>query len=251
MGTTLLAWAMLAAGATAAPADGAADLARRLDALRLPGPASVRVRLDLREELTLRHTTTKGESSVRVTVDDNGPDLNVVWEKKGIADADKEEKAAETDSGALTPLRDAMRELDPARLSHLLDQVGTVSSLTKGTPVEEKEELFESHKARRLMYRFTPRVSGADRYFLKSSEGRISVWIDADGAPLASESVTTIEGKTSRSFGRYKGTTAVKTLYAVVHGRLRVAEREMDDQMSRDDGSNVRHTVRHFVIEER
>ncbi len=43
----------------------------------------------------------------------------------------------------------------------------------------------------------------------------------------------------------------MKTRYAVVRGRLRVAERDMDEQMSRDDGAEVRHTVKHFLIEER
>ena len=251
MGTAPFIMALLSMSATPSHTGGTTDLVGRLAALRAPGPATVSVRLDLTEEFTLKHTKVKGEASVRVSVDDDGAGLNVRWEKKSIGESDAEEKRAEGDANALTPLRDAMRELDPARISHLLDQVGTVSGLTKGTPVEEKNLPFEGREARCLVYGFTPRVSGSDRYFLRNSEGRISVWIDLDGTPLASESVATFEGKTSRNFGRFKSATTVKTRYAVVRGRLRVAERDMDEQMSRDDGAEVRHTVKHFLIEER
>jgi hypothetical protein len=144
-----------------------------------------------------------------------------------------------------------LKELDPVRLGHLLDQAGTVAGLTKGPPAEEAADTYEGREARRLVYRFSPRLSWTDAYYLKHSEGRFTIWIAADGTPLASESVASFEDKTSRMFGRFKGTARVDTRYAAEGGRLRVAERDMDEADSREDGSQTERTVRRFVLERR
>jgi hypothetical protein len=52
-------------------------------------------------------------------------------------------------------------------------------------------------------------------------------------------------------FGRFKGTTRVTTRYAAEDGRLRVAERDVDEADSREDGGEAEHTVRRFVLERR
>jgi hypothetical protein len=64
----------------------------------------------------------------------------------------------------------------------------------------------------------------------------VTLWLAADGTPLFSESRASFEGKTSRTFGRFKGTTSVRTRYAAEATRLRVAERDVDELTSREDG---------------
>jgi len=144
-----------------------------------------------------------------------------------------------------------MKELDPGRVAHLLDQVGTLAGLTKGVPIEQSVENLEGREARRLVYTFQPRLSSLEAYYLHDSKGRFTVWIAADGTPLSSESLATFDGKTSRIFGRFQGTTTVRTQYAAEHGRLRVAEREMDDRRSLEDGREVTHTWQRFVVSPR
>ncbi|HUL78787.1 MAG TPA: hypothetical protein VL691_16100 [Vicinamibacteria bacterium] len=239
------------AGMLAAPAGtgAASDLSRRLASLRSPAPVAVRLRLDLRLERTLHKKTAKGEASLRVEVEEDAAGLHVRWEPGLLRDANEEERGHDQDPDRLTPLREGMKELDPARLGHLLDQAGSLAGLTRGDPVEEAVETFEGKEARRLVFRFSPRLSWTEQYYLRRSDGRFTVWIAADGTPLASASEASFEGKTSRAFGRFKGSATVRTHYAVEGGRLRVAERDADERNSRDDGGEVEHVSRHFVLE--
>jgi len=243
--------ALLGGLAGPAGADGASDLARRLQALHAPGPVAATVRLELRLERTMHHQTTNGLASVRLDVDEDSRGIQIRWEPAVLQEADEEERQRDAAPDRLLPVREALKELDPVRLGHLLDQAGTVAGLTKGPPAEEAADTYEGHDARRLVYHFRPRLSWTDAYYLKHSEGRFTIWIAPDGTPIASESVASFEGKTSRMFGRFKGTTRVDTHYAAEGGRLRVAEREMDEADSREDGSQTERAVRRFVLERR
>jgi len=243
--------ALLGLLAKAAGADGASDLAGRLQALRSPGPVAAALRLELRLERTLHHKSANGQATVRLEVEENDRGTHVHWEPAVLREANEEERQHDTAPDRLLPVREALKELDPVRLGHLLDQAGTIAGLTKGAPAEEAAETYEGHAARRLVYRFQPRLSWTDAYYLKHSEGRFTIWIAADGTPIASESLASFEGKTSRMFGRFKGTTRISTRYAAEGGRLRVAERDMDEANSREDGSEEEHTVRRFVLERR
>ena len=234
-----------------AAADGASDLASRLHALRAPGPVAATLRLELRLERTLHHTTVNGQASVRLDIEEDDRGTHVHWEPAVLREANEEERQHDASTDRLLPVREALKELDPVRLGHLLDQAGTIAGLTKGPPAEEDAESYEGHEARRLVYRFQPRLSWTDAYYLKHSEGRFTIWIAPDGTPIASDSVASFEGKTSRMFGRFKGTTRVSTHYAAEGGRLRVAARDVDEADSRDDGGEAEHTVRRFVLERR
>jgi hypothetical protein len=242
---------LLVLAATQARTDGASELARRLEAFRSPGPVAATLRLELILERTLHHKTARGEAAVSLRVDEDETGLRVRWEPRLLRDASAEERERDQASDRLSPVREAMTELDPARLGHLLDQVGTLAGLTRGAPIEDEAEVHEGREGRRLVYRFTPRLSWADVQYLRQSEGRFTLWIATDGTPLASESRATFEGKTSRTFGRFKGTTTVRTTYATEGGRLRVAKREHDELVSREDGGDVQQTVERFVLEPR
>jgi hypothetical protein len=243
--------ALLGGLAGPAGADGASDLARRLQALHAPGPVAATVRLELRLERTMHHQTTNAQASVRLDVEEDDRGTHVHWDPAVLRQANEEERQHDVSPDLLLPVREALKELDPVRLGHLLDQAGTVAGLTRGQPTEEAAESYEGHEARRLVYRFRPRLSWTDASYLRHSEGRFTIWIAPDGTPIASESVASFEGKTSRMFGRFKGTTRVSTRYAAEGGRLSVAEREMDEADSREDGSQAERTVRRFVLERR
>jgi len=243
----------LLAAAVAAPAgaDGASDLARRLENLHAAAPLAVRLRMDLRLERTLHKKTAKGEASLHLDIEEDPAGLRVRWESGLLRDADEEERGHDRDPDRLMPLREGMKELDAARLGHLLDQAGSLAGLTKSDPAEEVREAFEGREARRLVFHFEPRLSWTERYYVRHREGRLTVWIASDGTPLASESQATFDGKTSRTFGRFKGSTTVRTRYATEGERLRVAEREVDERNDRDDAGEMEHTWKRFVLEAR
>ena len=247
---------VLIALATTAPSDvatpdAAADLGRRLADFRSPAPIAASVHLDLHLERVLHHRTVKGDASVPLDVEQDAAALRVQWDPAVLRRADAEEGERDAATDRTTPVREALKELDPGRVSHLLDQAGTLAGLTKGGPAEEAVDTYEGRPARRLVYRFQPRLSWTESYYLHHSEGRFTVWIAADGTPLASDSVATFEGKTSRMFGRFRGSTTIHTRYAADGGRLWVAERDFDDFRSREDGSEVEHRSERFVLKRR
>jgi hypothetical protein len=240
--------ALALAAREARSGDAAERLAQRLEAFRTPGAVSLDVRLDLRLEHTLHKSTAKGEESLSVGVAQDAGGLTVRWESDLLRRAAEESQERDRMPAQLTPVREALKELDPARLEHLLDQVHTLASLTRTATLEEHHERWEGQEALRLVYRFKPRLSWTEAYYAHTREGRLTLWIAADGTPLASESVASFEGKTSRMFGRFKGTTTVRTRYLADGGRLRVAEREVDDLRSHEDGGEVDHVWQRFVL---
>jgi hypothetical protein len=242
---------LLTALVSAPPAAGTADLNSRLESLRSPGPIAASLRLELRLERTLHHKTVKAEAAVQLDLDQDDTGLRIRWDPRVLREVDAEARQRDQERDRLTPLRDALRELDPARIAHLLDQAGTLAGLTKGAPVEEGPDSQEGRPARRLVYRFQPRLSWTDQYYARRSEGRFTVWLDADATPIASESQASFDGKTSRTFGRFKSTTTIRTRYAVEGSRLRAAEREQDDLISREDGADVEHVLLRFVLTRR
>jgi hypothetical protein len=245
--------ALLALIALAAPAvaDPAADLAHRLADFHSPAPIAASVRLELHLERVLHHEKARGDASVPVEVLEDAGGLRVQWDAAVLRRADAEEGERDLSAQRLTPVREALKELDPDRVSHLLDQARTLSGLTRGVPAEETVDSYEGREARRLVYRFQPRLSWTESYYLHHSEGRFTVWIAADGTPLASDSVATFDGKTSRMFGRFHGSTTIHTRYAADGGRLWVAERDLDDLRSREDDSEVEHRSERFVLTRR
>jgi hypothetical protein len=246
--TTRIVIPFLLAAALPAPAESLPDLTSRLQALPAPGAVAARLRLDLRLERTLHKKTASAETSLTVDVDQDDAGLRVHWAPSVLNDVDAEARAADREAEHLVPLREAVKELDPARIGHLLNQVHTILGIVKGSPVEDKPDTYEGHEAHRLVFKFEPRLPWTEQYYARRKEGRLTIWVSPDGVPLASESKASYEGKTSRMSGRFEGSTIVRTRYAFEGSRLRVADRESDEMTSRDDGGEVQRSHMHFVL---
>ena len=246
--TTRIVIPLLLAAALPARAESLPDLTNRLQALPPPGPVAATLRLELRLERTLHKKTVSAETSLQIDVDEDDAGLRVRWAPSVLSDVDAEARDADRESDRLVPLREAMKELDPARISHLLNQVHTVLGIAKGVPVEDKQESYEGREAHRLVFKFEPRLPWTEQYYARRKEGRLTVWVTPDGVPLASESKATYEGKTSRMSGRFEGSTVIRTRYSFEGSRLRVSDRESDEMKSRDDGGEVQRSHMHFVL---
>src|SRR5258706_9635172 len=119
--------ALLVGLAAQAQADGSADLSRRLEGFRSPGGVGVTLQLDLHLERTLHQKTARGETSLSLGVEQDATGLKVRWEPSVLRAADAESHERDQSPDRLTPVREALKELDPARLAHLLDQAGTLA----------------------------------------------------------------------------------------------------------------------------
>lgn len=222
-----------ATGRSAAP-----DMLETLAGLGAKSPAKATVQLELWSRHTLKKQAVTGQGTVSVETEDDPSGLRIQWPDRQLREVDAEARAHDRDHGRATPLRDAVKELDPVRVRHLLDQSGTLLGLIRGaTFLEEKADVLDGHASRLLVYRFVPRLSWSEEYHLKKSEARLKLWLDGAGLPVASESSVTYEGKTSRMFGRYAGRIVVRTRYQKVQDRLLVAYRETLTFHSADDES--------------
>jgi len=113
--------ALLLALAVRASADAPSDLAGRLKEFRSREPLVASLELQLRLERTLRHKTAKGEASLRLDVEEDEGGLRMRWESAALREADAEEQERDQSPDRLTPVREALKELDPGRVAHLLE----------------------------------------------------------------------------------------------------------------------------------
>src|SRR5262249_9373177 len=123
---------LLVLSAGPAGADSAADLARRLSDFQSPPPIAASLRLELHLEHVLPHASAKAEAAVPLEVDEDATGLRERWDPAVLRRADAEAGQRDQAADRMTPLRDALKELDPDRVSHLLDQAGTLAGLTRG-----------------------------------------------------------------------------------------------------------------------
>lgn len=236
----------LAAGAAQPPAPGP------LEALAaLPAKTPLRATVDLAswDQHTLKKRTVTGQAEVAVEAEEDPDGLRITWPGRLFGALEAEAQAHDRDHALPTPSRDAVKELDPGRLRHLLDQAGTLRGLVgSATFLEERPDTLEGRRLRLQVYRFTPRLAWSEEYHLQHSEARLKLWLDGDGLPVATESTVSYDGKTSRMFGRYLGSTTVLTRYQHVGDRILVASRETRSFHSVDDGAEEDRSRQVFRI---
>lgn len=178
----------------------------------------------------------RAELSIELSVGPSG--LALTWDGGLLRRADEEERARDRRAGAGMPLREAMKELDPGRVAHLLDQRASLLGMFgQGTLMKVEESAYEGRPARKLELSVPVRVSDDRlRARVSRSEGRLVIWIGADGAPLASELSLSYEGRMGRIFGRFSGESTIRTRYGVAGDRIFVAHRDSAEVSSDDAG---------------
>ena len=230
---------LLVNAAVLAWAGGAGDLLGTLGRLTAKDPVKGTLTLKFHKTTTHDKKTKEVQGEVDLGLAADAENLNLRWTQATLRQANEEESARDRDPRQGTPLRDAMKDLDPGRLSHLLDQ-GTIlrGLIAEGTFVEEKKDTFEGRDARMLVFSFPIRLTDFLRSRLIHSEGRLKVWVGEDGVPLGSESVALWNGKTSRFFGAFEGRTIIRTQYQKVGDRLIARHRQTEEWQSDDHQSS-------------
>ncbi len=181
--------ALLALWGTGALADGLADLKAQL--AKPQGSAAVVGTLDVKfwrrqgegtdaEELT-------GNASV--SVDDGPQGLRMFFGRNTLNRAQDEDRAKEKDSKARTPTSSALVKLNSGELRDMTAAAQTLlRALEKAQFKGERADSYDGKPARLLSFELgMDKIAEKDRKYVKSFEGKLEVWVDADGTPLASK----------------------------------------------------------------
>jgi hypothetical protein len=210
---------------TLAWADGPSDLRASLDNLHGHALVKVSMAYSNRTEATslLRPVTSQGSLQVKLIEDGSG--LHEDWDLAEMEAANREKRET-----SLSPIQDAMKELDARRLDQLLNQAEVLTRFLDASSFKSEDAgLYEGKPARVLIFTFSPAIRPDLQGRLTHSEATFKVWIGEDGRPMASESFTDHEGRHTRPYGRFHNRSLVKTTYAIFGRRLVVASRISDD----------------------
>jgi hypothetical protein len=174
--------------------------------------------------------------------------LDLAWDQTLLRRADAEERSRDRSAGGSMPLREALKELDPGRVSHLLDQRASLLGLLgQGKVLKASEGSFEGHPARKLELGVPVRVDDdLLRARVSASEGRLTIWLDADGLPVASELELSYSGRKGRVFGRFESRSTIRTKYGVKGDRIFVAHRDTAESFTDDSGKRTTFVTMDF-----
>jgi hypothetical protein len=228
---TLIAYAMatlFTAVSGAAHADGLADLKSALE--RLHGQAPVKAVVEAKT--WSRHGDGKDadESSgvANVTVEDGARGLQTLISKDMLARAESEETAKDKDPKAKTPTLTAMSEIGSSALRPMLSAARSLThSLDKAQFKSEKVDNFGGKPARLLTFDIpVESISEKDRKYIKKFDSSLSIWIAADGTPLASRLAQNLSGR-AMMVVTFENNSDEQNVYTVVGDRLVSVRREV------------------------
>jgi hypothetical protein len=183
--------AMLLAGLAATPAhaDGLSDLKAAL--ARPQGSATLAGNFDVR--LWRRQGEGKdmeeSNGAAGVAIDDGPQGLRMFFSRDTLNRAQDEDRAKEKDGKAKTPTSSALVKLNSGELRDMTAAAQTLlRALEKAQFKSERNDTWSGKPARVLTFDLgVDKIAEKDRKYVKSFEGRLEVWLDADGTPLASK----------------------------------------------------------------
>jgi hypothetical protein len=160
-----------------------------------------------------------GQASV--AIDDSARGLQMLYTRELLSKAEAEELAREKDKKIQTPTLSAMREISSGELRPMIFAARTLSrSVEKGVFKSEKAEAYAGKPARLLTFDIpVESMSEKEREYIKKFESTLSVWVAADGTPLASRVVQNVSG---RAFivVTFESSNDEQNVYAQVGDRL-------------------------------
>lgn len=177
-------------------ADSLSDLKEAL--LRLNGQDPIKVSVDYQFWSSQGDDKAPVITEGRATtfVEDGPQGLKLSWNRALIQTALQEARAQLKDPDQKASTRRAIEGLKAVEVSGYLNGAEELlRTLDQGQLLEEKPEAWQGKPARLLRFKVTPRLSKQDQKYVKELEATASVWIGADGLPLAAESQTRIKGR--------------------------------------------------------
>ncbi len=213
--------AVLAVTASAARADGLSDLKAALARLQAQTP--------LKATLDVRTMERRGDGAdafeklgqASLTLEDGARGLQLLYARDTLARMDAEARQLVRDAKARTPTVWALARLDSAEV---LPMVSAAQALSRGLDESvfkaEKADSFAGKPARLLTFTVpVSKLPEQQRKYVKEFDGTLSVWIGADGTPLASETHVAVKGRAFIVVS-FDAVDDSSSTYAVVGDRL-------------------------------
>ena len=212
---------LLAAVAGAAHADGLSDLRGAL--ARLQGQTALKASVQARD---WRRTgegkdakETQGQASIGL---DDGPrGLQPVYSNELLARFDAESRAAIKDKSAKKPLSQALSQVEFDELHALASAAPALQREIEDAQFKgESPDTWAGKPARKLMFEGSlDSLSESNRKYVREFKLQLSVWIAADGTPLASQRHLDLSGRAFVVIG-FEQHSDEQRSFAVVGDRL-------------------------------
>lgn len=208
----------------AAQASGLDDLRTALGGLR--GTAPVKVTLTAQVATTSKDDDDKvrnASGTATLSAEDGPQGLRLVYPREIIVKATAEGAGRQTDSTAPIPTRNALNELDYAKVHGMVHAAETLLVRLEGAKLKaERSEAWNGKPARLLSLELTvPK----NQQFVDKQSATLDVWIDEAGRPLASRAETTTKGS-AYIVVTFEAKSREERTYGVVGGRLLVTRRD-------------------------
>ena len=204
-----------------ARADGLADLRAALARLpaSMPLKATLEVRTTERNGEGADASEKKGQASV--TLEDGARGLQVLYAKDTLASVDAESRQLVRDPKARTPTVWALARLDASELVPMASAAPALSrSVDEDQFRNERPDSWNGRPARLLTFAMPlTKVPEQQRKYVRDFDGTLSIWIGADGTPLASATHTRIKGRAFVVVG-FEVVDDVSSTYGIAGDRL-------------------------------
>lgn len=216
---------LIAAAAAVLPllahADALTDL--RATLARLPGTSALSARVQVQGERRGGGDTTKVAGSVQV---DDGPGgLKLAYPAELMARLLAQQRAAAATPADQSPPRDTaaatLSELEPVALRPLIHAgAALAATLERAQCGPVKDSTWADKPARLLACTLRrPAMNERERGYVKQHEGKLDIWLAADGTPLATRRSETVSGRAFVVVS-FEQQSSQETSYAVVGDRL-------------------------------
>jgi hypothetical protein len=242
--------AALLAAALPAQADGFADLQAALARQQALVPVKGSFRVETWSRQGEANEGSEEQGQAVLNFDDGAQGLRLQFSRDTLQRVEQEERAADRNGKAPTPALTGLRALELADLRRMLSPAAALqSALEEATPKAEVAELWNGQPARRLTYEFgLGRLKERDRKYVNKVDGKLELWIAADGTPLASRSQTALSGRAFVVVS-FDSTSHEEQVFQLVQGRLVTVRRENRNRSSGAGEKSENRTLRTILLQ--
>jgi len=186
---------------------------------------------------------------VHLTIMDGASGFQILWDPAVLADAPESSHAEDLWLTLPNLAHASTTWLDPICLYRAANPARSLRRLLAVASLEERrEEVWNGEPAQRLTFRFKSLLPERFRHRTYFPTGALTLWVAANGAPLASEVSSRYQVGLGLFFGEFSRKTTQKTTYRSVNDRIISATQILEDEAVVE--REVTRTVLNLTIQE-